>query len=64
MTDEEYIKHLTAKNDFLRAQVWQLRHALESAEHQGRCKACELRAEDALLASGDALDTLCGAQAA
>ena len=43
MTDEEYIKDLTAKNDSLRAQVWQLRHALETAKHQARCMACELR---------------------
>ena len=50
MTDEEYIKDLTAKNDSLRAQVWQLRHALETAKHQARCQACELKAEDAALA--------------
>ena len=62
MTDEEYIKHLTAKNDELRAKVWQLRHALESAKHQSRCMECELRAE-ALLASGNALEPLCSAQA-
>ena len=43
MTDEEYIKDLTAKNDSLQAQVWQLRHELETAKHQGRCMACELR---------------------
>ena len=47
MTDEEWIKELIGKNDSLRAQVWQLRHALETAKHQGRCQACELKAEDA-----------------
>jgi hypothetical protein len=47
MTDEEWIKELIGKNDSLRAQVWQLRHALETAKHQGRCMACELKAEDA-----------------
>ena len=64
MTDEEYIKELTTKNDSLRAQVWQLRHALETAKHQARCMACELRAEDALLTSGDAFQSLSGSQAA
>ena len=34
MTDEEWIKELIGKNDSLRAQVWQLRHALETAKHQ------------------------------
>jgi hypothetical protein len=47
MTDEEWIKELIGKNDSLRAQVWQLRHALETAKHQARCQACELRAETA-----------------
>jgi hypothetical protein len=46
MTDEEWLRELTAKNDSLRAQVWQLRHALETAKHNGRCMACELKAED------------------
>ena len=62
MTDEEWIKELIGKNDSLRAQVWQLRHALETAKHQGRCQACELR-ED-LLTSGDAFQSLSGSQAA
>ena len=57
MTDEDYIKDLVAKNDELRAKVWQLRHALESARHLGRCMECELRAEG-LLASGNALEPL------
>ena len=48
MTDEEWIKELVGKNDSLRAQVWQLRHALESAKHINRCQACELKAEDAV----------------
>ena len=43
MTDEDYIKDLAAKNESLRAKVWQLRHALETAKHQGRCMACKLR---------------------
>jgi len=47
MTDKDYIKELTAKNDSLRAKVWLLRHELETAKHQGRCMACELKAEDA-----------------
>ena len=64
MTDEEYIKELTTKNDSLRAQVWQLRHALETAKHQARCMACELRAEDALLAGCNALEPFSRAQAA
>ena len=45
--NEDYIKDLVAKNDSLRAQVWQIRHALETAKHQSRCMACELRAEAA-----------------
>ena len=43
MTDEDYIKELTTQNNSLQAQVWQLRHGLETAKHQGRCMACELR---------------------
>jgi hypothetical protein len=43
MTDEDYIKDLAAKNDSLQAQVWLLRHELETAKHQARCMACELR---------------------
>jgi len=46
MTDEEWIKELTTQNDSLRAKVWLLRHKLETAKHQSRCMACELRAED------------------
>ena len=43
MTDEDYIKDLAVKNDSLQPQVWQFRHGLETAKHQARCMACEIR---------------------
>ena len=43
MTDEDYIKDLTAKNDSLQPQACLLRHGLETAKHQARCMACKIR---------------------
>lgn len=46
MTYDDDIKDLVGKNDSLRAEVWQLRHALETAKRLSRCCVCGSKASD------------------